>query len=579
MASPAPEIRVLLVEDDPEDAKRIREMLEASDEGNFRVEEAAEVEAALGLLQNGRFQVVLLDLTLPEGEGLEVLARAQVAAAAVPIIALATDADEAIALQALRLGAQDCLAKGRFEPGRLARVLRHAVERHRLLAEVQFARHREHYVATHDALTGLPNRIHMLENLNRMLAYADRTGKPIAVMFLDLDRFKTINDGMGHPAGDELLRQVAERLCPLIRRSDLMARLGGDEFVVLLQGVDREHAPARVAEKILERLAEPFVLPSGEHWIAGSIGIALYPRDGADADALVRNADTAMYQAKAAGGDAFRFYDESMNAAAARRLTLEHGLRRAIVTNELALHYQPRVDLRTGSIVSAEALLRWSSGDLGIVPPSEIIPVAEETGLIHSIGRWALAAACTQARSWEESGAPRLGVSVNVSAHELKSEALLRGVTSALWDSGLAPGRLELEITETALMRDERMAAEVLKELKRIGVRVSLDDFGTGFSSLALLKSTPVDALKIDRAFVRDVRTDSDDAAIVSAILAMAEQLSLGVVAEGVETEKQRDFLRARGCHEMQGYLFAKPLPPDDLLALLQGRKTPPTRK
>jgi diguanylate cyclase (GGDEF)-like protein len=573
-ASPrAPEVRVLLVEDDPLDSKRIREMLEASAEARFVVDQALEVEGALGMLQNGRYQVVLLDLTLPEGDGLDVLARAQVAASSVPIIAMGPDQDDALAVEAARLGAQDCLPKGRVEPRRLVRALRQAVERHRLLAEVQFSRHREHYVATHDTLTGLPNRIHVQENLLRMLAYSERSAKPLAVLLVDLDRFKTVNDAVGHSAGDELLRQVAERLCPLIRRGDIMARIGGDEFLIVLQGVDRDHAPAKVAEKVLERLSRPFVLASGEHWVSGSVGIALHPRDGAGVDALVRSADTAMHHAKRSGGDAYRFFDESMNAAVTRRLALEHGLRRALVSGDLVLHYQPRVDLRTGRIVSAEALLRWSSSELGIVTPSEIIPVAEETGLIHGIGRWAVATACAQAKAWDALGAGGLGVAVNVSAHELQGDALLHAVKGALWDSGLDPRRLEIELTETALMRDERAASRVLQELKRIGVRVSLDDFGTGFSSLSLLKTTPVDTLKIDRSFVRDVRTDADDAAIVGAILAMAEKLALGVVAEGVETEQQRDFLRSRGCHEMQGFLFAQPLPADAFVELMKRRK------
>lgn len=566
---PRQEIRVLLVEDDPLHSKRIREMLEGSDEAAFVIEQALEVEGALGMLQDGRYHVMLLDLSLPEGDGLDVLARAQVAATAVPIVAMGESDDDSLAIQAVRLGAQDCLPKERVEPRRLVRALRHAVERHRLLSELQLARHREHYVATHDALTGLPNRFHLQDHLRRMLAFAERNGRPLAVLFLDLDRFKTINDSLGHPVGDELLRALVERLCPVIRRSDVMARLGGDEFVIAVQHADSEQAPTRVAEAILERVTKPFRLPSGEHWIGVSIGIAVYPRDGVDVDALIRNADTAMYQVKAAGGNGYRFYDDAMNASVARRLTLERGLRRALATDELKLHYQPRLDLRTGRVVSAEALLRWTSPELGVIAPTEIIPIAEETGLIQNVGRWALATACAEARSWDEQGGEKLGVSVNVSAHELRNEEILRAVKSALWESGLEAGRLELEITETALMRDERTAVAVLTELKRMGVRVSLDDFGTGFSSLSLLKSTPVDVLKIDRSFVRDLQNDGDDDAIVGAILAIAGQLKLEVVAEGVETQRQRDLLRNRGCHEMQGFYFAKALPPAEFVALL----------
>jgi len=562
-------IRLLLVEDDPGDSLRIRHLLEGCEEASFVIEQASEVEQALGMLQKGRYSVVLLDLSLPEGSGLDVLARAQVAAESVPIIAMSSHEDDEQALSALRLGAQDCLPKGRVEQRRLVRALRHAVERHRLLAQLQFARHREHYVATHDMLTGLPNRIHFQEQLRRMLAYADRVGRQIAILFLDLDRFKTINDSLGHPAGDELLRRVAERLCPLIRRSDLMARLGGDEFVIALQGIDRDHAPARVAQQILERLAKPFVLASGEHWITGSIGIAASPRDGTDVESLVRNADTAMYRAKAAARNAYRFYDESMNAEVARRLQIERDLRRALASDGLSLAYQPRVDLRSGRIVGAEALLRLATGELAEVNLGELIPIAEETGLITAIGEWVIPTACEQARAWQGAGGLPIVLSVNVSAQELKQESLRRAVVGALWETGLSPGLLEIEITESALMRDEKTSLTVLQELKRVGLRVSLDDFGTGFSSLSLLKRIPVDTLKIDRSFVRDVATDPDDAAIVAAILAMAEQLGLTVVAEGVETEPQREFLRTRGCQQMQGYLFSRPVSPEEFLKRL----------
>ena len=572
MTGPAtgpPSIRLLVVEDDPADSLRIRHLLEGCDEAQFVIEQASGVEQALGMLQDGRFQVMLLDLSLPEGTGLDVLARAQVAGESVPIIAMSPQEDDELAVRALRLGAQDCLPKGRVETRRLVRALRHAVERHRLLGQLQFARHREHYVATHDMLTGLPNRIHLQEQLRRMLAYAERTHRQVAVLFLDLDRFKTINDSLGHPAGDELLQRVAERLCPTIRRSDLMARLGGDEFVIVLQGIELDFAPARVAEILLQRLSEPFRLASGEHWITGSIGLSVAPRDGQDVNVLIRNADTAMYQAKNAGRNVYRFYDETMNVEIARRLSLERALRRALARGGFELAYQPRVELKSGRIMGAEALLRLGPGELADVPLSELIPLAEETGLIAAIGEWVVATACAQAKAWQDAGAGPILLSVNVSAHELRQESLRESVVRALWESGLDPRLLELEITESALMRDEKTSLAVLQELKRVGVRVSLDDFGTGFSSLALLKIIPVDTLKIDRSFIRDVANDSDDAAIVSAILAMAEQLGLTVVAEGVETEQQREFLRARGCDQMQGYLYSRPLSADAFLELL----------
>ena len=432
-------------------------------------------------------------------------------------------------------------------------------------------------MATHDALTQLPNRALLHDQLGRSLAHAARTDSQVAVLFLDLDRFKTINDTLGHRVGDELLVQVGERLAATTRRADMVARTGGDEFVVMSQGVGRDHAPAELATKILSQLSEPFVLEGSEFWIGGSIGIAVFPRDGVEVEDLLRSADVALYQAKAQGSNSYRFYSDSMNAAVHKRLEIESRLRRALEKDELRLFYQPKVETETGRITGAEALLRWRDPKLGQVPPYEFVPIAEESGLIHAVGEWVLRRALAQLRAWREMGlAESLTMMVNVSARQIESDGLREMVTKALWDTNLSPSDVTLEVTEGILMRSEASAAQVLGDLKRMGVSISLDDFGTGFSSLAYLKRFPVDTVKIDRAFIRDLAFDPDDAAIVAAILSIARQLDLNVVAEGVETLEQRDFLAERTCPEIQGFLYSPPVSPEEFCELLRRGRCDP---
>ena len=567
-------VRLLLVEDDPEDVLRIRSILENSNLTRFEVSHTDQLEQALAMLQEDRFHVMLLDLSLPESDGVDTLARARVAAASVPIIAMTTEEDERQSLRALRLGAQDCLIKGQSDPRVLVRSLLHAVERHRLVSDLDLARRREHFVANHDSLTGLPNRFALLSQLRRSLSYAARHRKRLALLFLDLDRFKNINDTLGHALGDQLLIQVSHRLRRLVRRSDMVARLGGDEFIVMAQTVDGPHAPAKIAEGIVEALDEPFVLDGHECWVTTSVGIAVFPANGTDPDTLARNADTAMYQAKASGKNTYRFFDDSMNEAARRRLELENRLRRALERDELQLHFQPQVDLTTGLITGAEALLRWTDAELGVVSPLEFIPVAEETGMIVKIGSWVLHEACRQARRWREAGCSWMRVAVNVSALQLEHEKLREVIVEALWQCGLSPDAIELELTENSLIQNRSEKLAVLTGLKEIGVSLALDDFGTGFSSLAYLKRIPVDTVKIDCSFVRDMVIDRDDAAVVGAIISIADKFDLRVIAEGVETDEQRNLLCQLGCHEMQGASFCPPVPSDALLTLLgKGRR------
>ncbi|MGH8532085.1 MAG: putative bifunctional diguanylate cyclase/phosphodiesterase [Gammaproteobacteria bacterium] len=426
------------------------------------------------------------------------------------------------------------------------------------------ARSREvqiHHLAFHDALTELPNRVLLLDRLRQALAQAERDGAQIAVLYIDLDRFKTINDTLGHPAGDELLRQVASRLRTVLREGDTVARLGGDEFVILLPHVLTARDAAQVAIKALGAMSVPFSVFGHELHATTSIGLGLFPKDGTDAETLLKHADTALYQAKDRGRQQYQFFDAAMNAQAHERLLLENHLRRALLRGELSLHYQPQIDLRSNAVVGVEALLRWQHPERGMVPPDEFIPIAEETGLIAEIGEWVLRTACNQASTWQAAGLPPVRMAVNLSVRQLLRQFDLPALVGAvLRDSGLAARSLELEITESTLMADPGHAIEVLRELHEMGLQITVDDFGTGYSSLSYLKRLPLDRIKIDQSFVRDIPEDADDVVIVQTILAMAKQLKIGVVAEGVETLAQCQFLREQRCEEAQGYLFSRPL-------------------
>ncbi len=417
------------------------------------------------------------------------------------------------------------------------------------------------FLAQYDVLTGLPNRALFYDRLKQAVGRARREQAMVGLMFLDLDRFKQINDTLGHAAGDRVLKVVADRLKGFLREVDTIARLGGDEFTVVIEGVSQPEQLSGVAEKIRNALAEPVRVDGRDMSVSASIGITLYPRDGEDIEQLIKNADIAMYHAKHRGGrQQFQFYDQGMAPLAAEQLELETRLRRAIEKREFVLHYQPVVDLASGRIGGMEALVRWQSPG-GLIPPANFIPLAEESGLILDIGRWVLHAACTQARKWQREGLPPLRLAVNLSPLELRQENLLAAVAEILRESGLAAQYLELEITENTMMDRSHDTVVALTRLEQLGVQLAIDDFGTGYSSLAYIKQFPIHSLKIDRTFVRDITTDGDDAAIVSAMIAMAKSLGLRVVAEGVETRQQLEFLRAAGCHAYQGYYFSVPLP------------------
>jgi diguanylate cyclase (GGDEF)-like protein/PAS domain S-box-containing protein len=449
------------------------------------------------------------------------------------------------------------------------RVRERTAELQAEIAERRQAEARVHHMAYHDALTGLPNRALLAERLDRALLAARRDGRKLALMFLDLDRFKTINDSLGHATGDHLLKEVAERLCRVVRASDTVARLGGDEFVVLVPGVNAAAECGVVGDKIIEALAEPVQFEGRSLHISTSIGICLYPDDGADVDSLMRKADAAMYQAKAAGRNNYQFYAARMSAGSERHFALESALHGALAREEFTLLFQPIVATAERQAEALEVLLRWRHPQRGLVGPDEFIPILEENGMIVAVGEWVLRRACEQAMAWQRAGLRALPLAINLSARQFMHRGLADAVRKVLDDTGIDPALLEFEITETALMQHGGATLQVLGQIAAMGIRLSIDDFGTGYSSLAYLKRFPVQKIKIDRAFVRELASSSEDQAIVAAIMALAGSLQLTVVAEGVETEAQLDLLRQRGVEYAQGYLFARPLAAEAAAALL----------
>jgi diguanylate cyclase (GGDEF)-like protein len=426
------------------------------------------------------------------------------------------------------------------------------------------------HMAHHDALTGLPNRTLFHDRLTHAMAQADRYHQKLAVLFLDLDRFKAINDTLGHNVGDQLLKIAAERLRSCVRDCDTVARFGGDEFTVIVDDIMEVQDAAVVAQKILDTLSQPYNLHGHEVFISVSVGITLYPTDDESADNLLRNADSAMYRAKEYGRNNYQFYVADMNVKARARLMLESSLRRALDRGEFTLYYQPRVDLFSGRVIGAEALLRWRHPEIGLVPPVEFIPILEETGMIIPVGDWVLRQASQQNRAWQDMGLPPIRMAVNLSVRQFIQKDLAESVLRVLEQVGLAPEYMELEITEDLLLEHNQTNIITLTKLRNHGIHISIDDFGTGYSSLSYLKRLPIDTLKIDQSFVRDIDTDPDNKAIASAIIAMANSLHLNVLAEGVETDEQLAFLRAQGCNEIQGFSFSRPLPADEFERLLR---------
>jgi diguanylate cyclase (GGDEF)-like protein len=544
---------VLLIEDNAGDARLIREMLREEAGSPFDLRSVDRLSRGLEALSKQAASLVLLDLTLPDSHGIETFSKVYAHAPKVPIIVLSGNDDETLALYAVKSGAQDYLVKGRIDRELLLRAMQYAIERKRYQEELERQ-------ANYDALTGLPNR-HLLNDRLKQAVISQRTPRSVAVVFIDLDHFKVINDSLGHDFGDEVLRQIGERLQSSVRDGDTVARLGGDEFVLILNDQTREDLIFRSMRRIIARIGEPMMVAGHELNIGCSAGISIYPQDGTDANTLLKNADAAMYRAKSQGRSTINFFTAEMNDLANERLSMEHSLRRAIERKELVLHYQPRVNMRTGAVDGVEALVRWQHPERGLVMPDRFIPLAEETGLIVPIGEWVLQAACAQGREWRRRGFRPIVVSVNLSSRQLWTGGLVRIVGDIMIESGMSE-HLELELTESMVMHDVESVVATLQTLRAIGVRLSLDDFGTGYSSLSYLRRLPLSALKIDGTFVRDIEATggTDDGVLAKAIISLAHSLKFKVVGEGVETQAQYDFLKRNDCDEMQGFFYSPPV-------------------
>jgi diguanylate cyclase (GGDEF)-like protein len=450
-----------------------------------------------------------------------------------------------------------------------AHLVTATIEAHKLAEQVQTAKVQLEHLVQHDALTGLPNRILLQDRLGQAIELARRQSRQLAVMFLDLDQFKHINDSLGHAVGDQLLRSVAQRLVGCVRHSDTISRQGGDEFVLLLSHIERAEDARISAQKMLASLALPHRIDQHDLHIGASIGISIYPADGQDVETLIKSADAAMYSAKENGRNNYKFFEQSMNILAVQRQSIEASLHRALEQQEFVLYYQPKINLQSGAIVGVEALIRWQHPEQGLLSPTQFVPIAEDCGLILPIGRWVLREACRQVQAWLDSGLRAVPIAVNISAVEFRHKSFLESVALVLKETGLVPRYLELELTESILMHDVESSVPILEALKAIGVRLAIDDFGTGYSSLSYLKHFPIDTLKIDQSFVRNIAANADDAIIVRTIIGMGENLKQRIIAEGVETHEQLEFLLEQQCEEGQGFLFGHPLPAKNFAQLL----------
>jgi diguanylate cyclase (GGDEF)-like protein len=559
--APSP-ARVLLVEDDPRTATMIGEMLRVIWSQGLVIAHAERLGDATQELLDHRTTCVLLELADHEGDGLAGLKHVRAAAPDAPIIVLSDSADDGIGLRALQAGAQDCLLKTELHPALLSRAITYAVERKR--SEVQIV-----HQAFHDPLTALPNRALFLDRLGVALDRSRRTKIPVAVLFLDVDKFKLINDSLGHSAGDQVLIGLADRLREMLRPMDTMARFGGDEFTFVFEGVESEQAALLILERISRTASLPMRLNHGEASITVSIGLAIVTDPALAPEDIIRDADSAMYRAKQQGGSRYELFDESLRRRARERLELQTALDQAIKRSELRVHYQPRVSLNGETrLVGFEALVRWEHPERGLIPPDQFIGVAEDTRLILPIGEYVLGQALRQIGRWSTT-LPGLTISVNLSPRQVEDRDLVTSVASAIRASGADPSTLCVEITEATIQHNAELATSTLRDLKTIGVQVAIDNFGTGYSSLSSLKQLPVDTLKIHQSFVSKLDTDPAAADIVGAVVELAHALRLNVVAEGVETDTQLARLRQLRCDQAQGFLFSQPVPPDQVYALL----------
>ena len=553
---------VLLIEDNPADARLLQEALRG---GPFRMDHVLNLQSGLERLAERPPAAILCDLSLPDASGLQGVRMLTDAAPAIPIVVFTGANDQEAGLAALRAGAQDYLVKGQVGGELLIRALRYAIERKQ-------AERRLIELAQLDSLTGMANRAQFRSFAERAVARAERLGHSVALMVVDLDRFKVVNETHGQEAGDQLLKCVAGRLTHCLRKSDLAARIGADEFAVIVEDFESPDAVTGAAQRILDQVALPFEIEAERIHATTSIGIAVYPQDAASTESLLASAHAAMAKAKEQGKNTYQFYTREMHARARRHQELERTIRGALEREEFILHYQPQVDMRRGTIVGLEALVRWQHPERGLVPPGEFIEFCEESGLIVPLGRWAFQSACRQQRRWQALGLPPLNIAINVSARQLQDRNLVASFREAIRDSGADPRLFDVELTESAMLKDPDSVGQLLQGFADMGLGIALDDFGTGYSSLTHLRRFPVTSIKIDRSFVSGLAESQDDAAIVSAIVGMGRSLRLQTLAEGIETSEQLAFLRQLNCDAMQGFYFSGPLPAEQVTAELLER-------
>jgi diguanylate cyclase (GGDEF)-like protein len=546
-------MKILLVEDDADDAAFLLACLQRTGGQQLDITRTDRIGAAIAALRRSEFDVVLLDLHLPDGTGGECVERVQQAHPAVPIVVLSGRGDEDYAVEILNRGVQDYLVKWEGDGRIILRSIRYAIERKR--AETKL-----NYLARYDSLTGIPNRQYLQDQLERATTRALRGKKKMGLLFLDLDRFKMVNDTLGHQLGDELLCAVVQRLQDSIRAGDLLARLGGDEFALLLEDIEGPLELEAVAKNIIRAFALPFEIGDRQVFVTASVGLTLYPLDNNDPMALLNNADIAMYQAKDRGRNTFKFFTQSMHEEILRYHRVETDLKNALANDEFYLLYQPQVGLADGRLHALEALLRWRHPTRGIVAPGDFISVAEDSGYIVPIGLWVLERVCCQIGEWQDAGLTVPRIAVNVAAIHFHQADFLKQVRNTLRKHRIDGAQVELELTETSLMQDTDEVRRCLRTLKEIGVRLAIDDFGTGYSCLNYLRRFPIDVLKIDRSFVADLDDGADGQEICRVILSIAQRLSLESVAEGIESEAQLRFLTEHGCQYGQGYHFSAPL-------------------
>ena len=577
MESPETQKPTVLIIDDEE---QIRHLLIDVLSSSYQCSDAGSAEEALAALSDRTFDLVISDIDMGGMSGLELVPHVHSLSPDTVVVMVSGNQDIEFAIKALRVGAFDYITKPldlRHVEASVERALNHAnllkeKRRYKEQTESLLQQRTEevNWLSNFDPVTQLPNRALFEDRLMQAVAIAKATNQSLGVLFISLDQFKKVNDSLGHGPGDTLLREFAERLKSCIGKSDTVARFGNDEFALLRPQIDDTNDVIETIGSLSQVLKFAFDLPGHELFATASVGVSLFPLDGEDSHTLLKNAGAALYKAKRSGGANYQFFTADLYDLAARRLALESDLRRAIQNEEFLVHYQPRVSVDSLAITGIEALVRWQHPQLGLISPSEFIPLAEDTGLIVPIGEWVLRTACLQGRRWRDQGFAPVQIAVNISARQFHDQDLAQTVIGILEETGLPPNYLELELTESSIMQNAEFAAGILSRLKSRGINISIDDFGTGFSSLASLKRLPIDALKIDQSFVRDATTDPDDAALVMAIITLAHNLRLKVIAEGVETEDQLRFLQLLRCDEIQGYFFSKPLPAETFVSLFE---------